>query len=330
MAVLAWAAEAPPQAVPVKPAAPEYRLSKAVQHDNLTIFFLVGADQLKGQRILTLDEALRDRKVIVHETKNVNELAIENVSGEAVFVQAGDIVKGGQQDRVLALDGIIQPKSGKLPISSFCVEQGRWAARGGEDSKKFSRSQQQLIGNDLKIAARSSKSQRGVWKEVAEQQKKLMMATGKEVKDAQSSTSLQLTLENKNVAEAIEVYRKKLEGQLPPTDDGNVIGYAVVINGKVMSADIYANSDLFRRLWPKLVRASILEAVADRKAGGKVPAVKAKDVEAFLADAAAGKKQERAGLADQREEQRDSKDNVYFETKSAKDGTVLRRSYLAK
>ena len=35
--------------------------------------------------------------VIVHETSDVNELSIENVSAsEEVFVHAGDIVKGGR------------------------------------------------------------------------------------------------------------------------------------------------------------------------------------------------------------------------------------------
>ncbi len=49
--------------------------------------------------------AMARKVVIVHETQEVNELAVENVSRtEEVFIQAGDIVKGGQQDRVLAVD----------------------------------------------------------------------------------------------------------------------------------------------------------------------------------------------------------------------------------
>src|SRR5215204_6158852 len=71
--------------------------------DNLTLFFIHGPDTLKGD-YLTLQEAMRDKKVIVHETENVNELAVENVSDKAVYIQSGEIVKGGKQDRTLAND----------------------------------------------------------------------------------------------------------------------------------------------------------------------------------------------------------------------------------
>ena len=79
----------------------------------------------------------RKGAVKVHETGNVNELQIENLGTDEVFVQSGDIVKGGQQDRVLTVSLLLPPKSGRIPIASFCVEQGRWTARGKEDVKTF-------------------------------------------------------------------------------------------------------------------------------------------------------------------------------------------------
>ena len=74
----------------------------------------------------------------VIETGRVNELQIENTGAEQVFIQAGDIVKGGKQDRVLTVSFLLPANSGRLPIASFCVEQGRWSARGKEDQAKFS------------------------------------------------------------------------------------------------------------------------------------------------------------------------------------------------
>ena len=53
-------------------------------------------------------------------------------------MQAGDIVKGGKQDRVVTVSFLLPAKSGRMPIASFCVEQGRWSARGKEDLAKFS------------------------------------------------------------------------------------------------------------------------------------------------------------------------------------------------
>src|SRR5262249_43880082 len=104
-----------------KPAAPP-RLSGPFTHENLTVYLIHGPDQLKGARLLTLDEALEQKKVVVHETKNVGELSVENVGDVPVFLQACDIVKGGQQDRILATDLLLPPRSGKVPIKSFCCE----------------------------------------------------------------------------------------------------------------------------------------------------------------------------------------------------------------
>jgi hypothetical protein len=87
---------------------------------------------------LTLQEALAKGSVQVTETGRVNELQIENTGAEEVFIQAGDIVKGGKQDRVLTVSFLLPSKSGRVPIASFCVEQGRWSARGKEDQSKFS------------------------------------------------------------------------------------------------------------------------------------------------------------------------------------------------
>jgi hypothetical protein len=322
---------APPGATADKAApkaAPAYKLSGPFTHDNLTIFLIHGDDQLKGKKLLTLDEALQQKKVIVHETKTVNQLAIENVSAEDVFIQAGDIVKGGQQDRTIPNDQIVPAKSGRIPLAAFCVEAGRWSARGGEKAGSFSRSEHALVSNPLKLAARKANSQGEVWKNVAQAQMNLGGKLKADVRDAKSRSSLQLTLENKKLLEAVDGYTKKLQGSLARQAD--VIGYAVVINGKVSSADVYANADLFRRLWPKLLRGSAVEAVAERQDKKFTPATAAA-VTAFLADPEKGKRSDKAINARLREVQRETDRNILFETcDDAGKGPVLRRSYLAK
>jgi ARG/rhodanese/phosphatase superfamily protein len=106
--------------------ASNYSLSGPFNYENLTIFLIHGPDQPNSKLFVPLQEAMERKLVIVHETSEVNELAIENLSKtDEVFVQAGDIVKGGQQDRVLAVDLIVASRSGKTPIDAFCVEHGR-------------------------------------------------------------------------------------------------------------------------------------------------------------------------------------------------------------
>ena len=129
IAIVAQQAQ-PPKAEPVaRVQAGENQLSGPYTHENLTIYLIHGEDKLKGKAPLTLDEALEQKKVIVYETKEVNNLSIENVSDEDVFIMAGEIVKGGRQDRLLQYDLIVSAKSGKMPLPAFCVESGRWTQR---------------------------------------------------------------------------------------------------------------------------------------------------------------------------------------------------------
>ena len=117
---------------------------------------------------------------------------MENVSAsDEIFLQAGDIVKGGQQDRVLRYDLIVSAKSGKIPVEVFCVEAGRWTRRGSEDVRRFNASTDQIATNAQKIAVRKSGMQGEVWENVARSQRRLEENVGASVQSAQSASSLQ-------------------------------------------------------------------------------------------------------------------------------------------
>ncbi len=270
----------------------DLKLSGPFSHENLTIFLIHGNDRIKDKVFLTLQEAIEQKKIIVHETESVNELAVENVShDQEVFIQSGDLVKGGKQDRLLVFDLIVQPKSGKLPVAAFCVEAGRWRQRGSEAQAVFATSPGQVAGKDLKLAAKAQArpalvggvtiagayagpaaprrlagiqgGQPGVWKEVDALQKKLKRSLQSEVQASESKSSLQLTLENKKVREAANQYVEELSSTLDGQKDA--IGFAFAINGKFNSAEIYSSHALFKKLWPKLLMASPVEAFAEQQ-----------------------------------------------------------------
>jgi hypothetical protein len=329
-AAVGLALEPPPAGKKADPPRPAYRLSGPYTQDNLTVFLIHGDDQVKGKDFLTLDEALAQKKAVVHETKQVNELSIENLSDkEEVFIQAGDIVKGGQQDRALAFDLIVPAKSGKVPLKAFCVEAGRWTARGAEDARRFGAAKDQLASNSLKYACRKDGSQQEVWRNVAKAQGALSRNVSAPVQAAQSQTSLQLTLEHKKVIEAIDAYVKTL--QKAPEGKRDVIGYAVCINGKVNNADVYAANGLFLKLWPKLLKASAVEAVAEVKKDKKFDPPTAEAVLAFLADADKGKTSEKDINKRYRQVERETAKACLFETCDREQkGVSLRRSYVGK
>ena len=143
---VAFAGSAAAQEAPVAP-----RISGPAVHENLSIYFIHGASA-PGPVPLTLDEAMKAGAAVVHETGNVSKLAIENTGNEEVFIQAGDIVKGGRQDRVLTVSFVVPARSGRVDIAAYCVEQGRWAARGAEDVKRFASSEKALPLREAKLA----------------------------------------------------------------------------------------------------------------------------------------------------------------------------------
>jgi hypothetical protein len=307
-----------------------YKISGPYTQGNLTIFLIHGKDTMGGQKFLTLSEALDRKVVVVHETKDVNELAIENVSStDEVYVQSGDIVKGGQQDRVLAVDLIVPPRSGRIAIAAFCVEHGRWQKRGNEAAVKFESSNDRIASRDLKMATNATKSQTEVWDKVSEAQAKLSVNAEVTVTSNASSSSLQLSLENKKVKEMTDGYVRKLSGIID--DKSDVIGYAFAINGRVNSADVYGSSALFRKLWPKLLKASAVEAITELKKGAKFEAVRAETVKAFFAEAEKGKASDNEVTARVRMVTRETENNVLFETRDEKQKDAwLHRSYVMK
>ena len=298
-------------------------------HENLEVFLLHGKDQLPGKHYLTLGEALAQKKAVVYETSQVNELMVENLSDEEIYIQSGDIVKGGKQDRTLGYDLILPPHSGKIKIASFCVEHGRWQARGNEKPAEFNSSEKRLAGKELKIAAIAKNDQSEVWRNVTVVQNKLSTNLKTSVNAPQSASSLQLSLENQKVKDTVDDYVRAL---LPVVEKKNdVIGFAFAINGVVNSADVYATHDLFLKMWPKLLKSSAVEAIAELTADkGFKPATPAM-VSASIKDAEKGKRSEKAVSSRVRIVTSETEQNLLLETKDQeKNEQWIHKSYIQK
>ncbi|MEW6251972.1 MAG: DUF6569 family protein [Planctomycetota bacterium] len=262
-----------------KPDSAAQRLSGPYTHANLTIWLVHGPDRLPGARFLTLQEAVERKLCRVHETGDVNELLIENLSKtHELFIQAGDIVRGGKQDRCIGVDVIVAPAS-KLPLPSFCVEHGRWQRRGNEDPIFFTRSDKQVSGRAIRLQVQGAADQGGVWEAVEMNQQQLSSNVGRDVRDAASSSSLLLSLENKAVAAATEPYLKELTKLA--AEHADALGVVVAVNGELSTADVYAAHDLFTRLWPKLLESAAAEAVSLKDRPAAAPPQLAA-VQAFL------------------------------------------------
>jgi len=309
---------------------PAYRISAPYSHKNLTIFLIHGKDETSKTNILTLQEAMQRQILRVYETSDVNELAVENVSKQFdVFIQSGDIVKGGKQDRVLAISIIIPARSGRIKIDAFCVESGRWQKRGNEDAGQFSSSNERIVSKELKLAANGTRSQQEVWAKVSEAQDKLSRSVNAPVTSSASRSSLQLSLENGKVAATAGEYVSKLSSLIEGKPD--VIGYAFAVNGEINSADIYVSNALFKKLWPRMLKAAAVEAVAEHDSrASAAPLAKPEAIKAFLSDADKGRVEERAASGSTRIVTRDQKDSAVYEARDDKSKTVVHRAYVKK
>jgi hypothetical protein len=331
-ALAAWHAPAAERdsSVPVDSSMGDLHLAGPFTCENLTIFLVRGEDQIKNPKLLTLQEALDRHEAVVHETGNVNQLTIENRSREAdVFVQAGDIVKGGQQDRIMAIDLILPPaKSGKpvaTPVAAYCVEPGRWQQRGNEESTRFEASLAQAPSKDLKVAAREGLARAAT---AAPMDPVLMRtvspyggagsgagrnAASVGLPDAQQDvwrgvTALQKKLRknlNTEVQQAASLSSLQLTLETPAVREAtkkyldalsaivqkypDVVGFVFAINGRPNSAEIYGCRALFLKLWPKLLQSSAIEAVAEASKSKPAAPLTADSVKKWLADASKGK-----------------------------------------
>lgn len=306
-----------------------YKLSQAYTHKNLTIFLIHGKDSNTKTNIMTLQEAMERKLFVVYETSNVNELEVENLSKtQDVFIQSGDIVKGGKQDRVLAISIIVPARSGRVKIEAFCVESGRWKQRGSEDAGKFDSSNDRIVSKDLKIAANSTRSQQDVWAKVSEAQANLSKNVGGEVASGASRTSLQLSLEDKKVMANIDEYVKHFADIANGKSD--VIGYAFAINGKINSADVYVNNALFKKLWDKNLKATATEAVSLSREVRLADPVKVDAVKGFIVDAEKAAASERTAAGKAKIVKREDKDNVMVDAVDERSNSVVHRTYVRK
>ncbi len=250
-------------------------------HRNLALYLVKGDDIIRKAKFVTLEQALKDKKVTIKETGEVSNLVISSkYTEEYVFIQAGDIVRGGKQDRTLGTDFIVPPGAKKMPLQSFCVESGRWQAREDEDAGKFSVSGNQVASRKLRVANRLGKSQQDVWEGVSELQDKLTSNTGSSVKSPVSPSSLELTLENEDVKTGSQEYIEALKDIIK--DREHIVGFVFVINEQLNTAEVYGSQDLFRQLWPKLLQTTAVEAFAELEKGKQYEVSSAKTAAEFL------------------------------------------------
>ena len=306
-----------------------YRLSGPYEFGNLSMFLVHGTDEPGALIYTTLQDAMSRGIVVVHETQNVNELAIENTSSsEEVFVQAGDIVTGGKQDRVLSVDLILPANSGLIPISAFCVEHSRWHPRDFESGDQFTLTEM-CADFSLRRAIKDTASQIGVWDEVDRSQLKMSAGVASDVRSELYPSSLPKAMESDAVRESIAPYINQLSSVVAQSND--VLGVVFTINHELIGADVYRSNVMFERLWPRLLRAAAVEALAERPMTVNTEEVAIDTVKDFIVNSERGMEIIDDVTARTHVVRREMETSLFFETRDmAHDGAWIHRNYLTK
>jgi hypothetical protein len=256
------------------------RISGPYAHDNLAVYLIHSRAQ-DPRSFITLSEGLKSKQVEVTEQENaqVRELMIENKSDQYLFLQEGDTLKGGQQDRTIYAGHIVPPHSGKQGLPAFCVEPNRWVA-GAQGAKFDLPANAALAPKEVRQAAKYQADQGAVWAQVAVQ-RQLVTSNFASTLSAGGS-SLNEATEQSQVRNVAQEFNDKLAYALDLHADA--VGVAIAVNGQIEEVNIYPNHALLRKQFERLVGSYAVQAAVKKKEAQKGPALSATDVAYWMHD----------------------------------------------
>jgi hypothetical protein len=244
-----------------------FHFSSPVRHENLEIHFLLGPSAPPDY--LTLAEGYSEQVVEIFETGRVGRLAVRNKSTDRpLFIQLGELLKGGLQDRTVATDLVLDPGEAYNGVPAYCVEQGRWSRRRREDHAKFMPAQEFISTKPLRKSLEREEDQTAVWSAVHAAQSKMCAIPGYH-ESAISPSSYKLSLEDAALKKTVEEWFSAITQRARPEEQ--TIGVATTINDRLEKIDWYGHAGVFHRLWPGLLRAAVLEALLAKNEGPCAP-----------------------------------------------------------
>jgi hypothetical protein len=241
-------------------------------YENLRLYPIMARDSFKLafkniSKFTSLKQALEQKKIMITEKGNggtVNMLTVENKSKDTIIINCGEVIKGGQQDRVINEDLVLYPHSGKKDLSVFCVEHGRWSTRveslGNRGTVRNSVASFDSYSNfsavSLRKVVEKEKDQAVVWNKVSEINTK---------NKTENSTGTYTALDQSSDYNAkIKKYISSLQPKINALKD--IVGVIVVSGDKVLGADIFATHDLFIQNFEGLLYSYATEAILNGKA----------------------------------------------------------------
>jgi hypothetical protein len=298
-----------------------YRITGPYSHANLAVY-LLHADRQDNRDFMTLEEGLKSKQVRITEKAegDVGELLLTNLSSRPLFLQEGDRLQGGKQDRTIYASLVVPPGTKKMPLPAFCIEPTRWAA--GDSGVAFHYADgASLAPKAVRMAAKYEKDQSRVWDEVGKA-KRRARESGL-VAGSSATSSLNEEQDSPEVRKLADTTVKALGGALDGQADA--VGVAVAVNGRVEEVDLYPGRPLLAKLYPRLLQSYALQTAAPGKPP-KPPTTE--EVARFLREGRAKERRQEAMPGGAGMDMQDYDDKVAATTRFG--GAVVHRQLMRK
>ena len=231
-------------------------------HKHVAVVPVIGAS-VSGADYLTMKEAMENHLLTVSEVSeggNVPELKVRNNADKPVLMLDGEELAGAKQNRVLNTTILLREKSETIiPVS--CTEHGRWSynttyfEESGHMIPAGIRSVQTMsVGNNLKQGGLYQSDQGAVWEGIE------CMARENKVDTPTGAMRDILEAKQEDLDEFLEHF-PLMAGQN---------GLLVMVNGKVIGLDLVSRVAAFEKLYDKLIRSYVMDALTQKPAKGRV------------------------------------------------------------
>ncbi|MEZ5311056.1 MAG: DUF6569 family protein [Microthrixaceae bacterium] len=192
-----------------------------------------------------------------NDQQMVSTIKVTSLIDKPFLLVEGETFKGGLQQRTLNVSVLVPPRV-ELDIPVSCVEAGRWSGDrsfdgvSGQVSRRVRRAKAEGVAQNVRLADHKASDQHAVWESVDGELCRLA---------APSPT--------RNYADAEMLFDQRDDladsvGEL--TELGPLPGMCGVVVGhgrRIVSAEVFADAELFAAKWDQIVRSIILDAPDD-------------------------------------------------------------------
>ena len=185
---------------------------------------------------------------------DVPTLTVTNAGGLPVLITEGEVLDGGQQDRVVNTS-VLVPANTNLDLPVSCVEQGRWGGGRGFGrsaryaSRRVRRAKNWSVAASVEHDGSRRSDQSLVWSTVSHELHRLKIET-----DTGTFLAAERAVrEDQSLARVIEELTNL--GPLP-----GQVGVVVAHGPRIVACDLFATTELLAAHWPGLIRAWFLDA----------------------------------------------------------------------